>query len=393
MYQKSKGSLRHVGRSVGTGLTAALFAGLAAAVVGCPGPAPREGLGGSGGDGSSSASASSTSTTSSSTTSSSTSSSSTSSSSSSTSTSSGTSCSSGEVCAPSVSLPWQGPFQVFQTTGAAPSCPSGIALSGGIVGNNPPADAGPIVVAATCPKCSCVPPTNLTCGAPTATVYNSQGCGTTVGCASASLSLNKCTQLTPTVNAACIGWELAGFYLDVTATPAGSCTPSPASVPTQPPPWAESVVACQLTSPPTACSTGVCAPSSAKVCIEQAGDQTCPAAYPKQLQIYTDSLPDTRACTACHCGDPELGCTGGTATFSASACSTTAGMDGGGTAAGSAIDVPLTCTAETSQGLSAYSATLETAPTAVVLTPCQPSVSSPSGSATLTGLTTLCCLP
>ncbi len=396
MDQKPTGSLRH-GSLPFTGIAAALLAGFAAAVTGCPGPAPHEGLGGSGGEASSSTTTSSSSTSSSSTSSTSTSSTSTSSSTSLTSTSSSTSTSStsttlssstsssssgttcpiaSDVCALSESGGWSAPFELYVSTGTSPppSCTGGVTpvLTG---------DLSLYAPVPTCPVCGCGAPTDVVCEEPTASVWNGQSCGNLASCATGTLT-SKCSQLPTSSPTSCVA-AAAGVYLAVSAqATGGSCAPSPAPPPPAPPTWGGHAAGCPLDTGLTSCTGGVCTavPSSAQLCISQLGAQTCPTAYPKSTSVYT-GYTDTRGCSPCTCGTPEAQCTGGTATFSAAADCT----------AGETIAVPLTCTLEGLLGATQYYGVLTTPPTPSG-GQCAPSTSSAIGSATPTGLTTVCCM-
>jgi hypothetical protein len=65
----------------------------------------------------------------------------------------------------------------------------------------------------------------------------------------------------------------------------------------------------------------VASPFEGKVCVWRLGDQSCPAAYPHE-HIFSDTLDDTRGCSACGCGNAAATCTATTTVYSDDACAT-----------------------------------------------------------------------
>lgn len=74
--------------------------------------------------------------------------------------------------------------------------------------------------------------------------------------------------------------------------------------------WEAAHVACAL---PTGCQTsGACAPTlepGQELCVYADGDVECPAAFPDKLAT-SGGANDTRACSACTCGEPAGSCSG-----------------------------------------------------------------------------------
>jgi hypothetical protein len=158
------------------------------------------------------------------------------------------------------------------------------------------------------------------------------------------------------------------------STPTGgeSCTPQPTT--TIPPvAWAETITACGPTSAIGHGSCGIgsacvaAAPAGFKVCIEQAGDLSCPFGA-KQLEYA--GATDTRACSTCTCGEPAGAvCGGATVGYATADCTGTS--------------FPLAC------GPSANSVEYVAAPSGTCASPVPISA---TGAAMPSGPITFCCL-
>lgn len=158
-------------------------------------------------------------------------------------------------------------------------------------------------------------------------------------------------------------------YYDAGASP--SCTPQlTTSLP--PTSWARTVTSCSPTLPigQGTCGAGdqcvPAAPAGFAVCVEQAGDLTCPFGT-KQLEY--GGVNDTRGCSSCTCNGPTgFACGGSTVVYTANDCS--------------GASSPLQC------GPAGNSVQFVASPGGT----CGASSVSATGSATPTGPVTFCCL-
>jgi len=263
-------------------------------------------------------------------------------------------CGSG-VCAPPAPAGWSGPVEV-----AAGSQPS--TCGSAYQGTSWTTFDGLVADAATC-GCSCGAPAGFTCSVEVTPISSQPGCADTLGPPVAFVS-GQCD---------------VGGYNNVSAPTltlgGASCAPNgSAAVP--PTSWSGEARACAPTQAPGLCSQGVCMPAldpTFMLCIEQAGDQTCPSDYPNKRTEYT-SVSDTRGCSACTCGAPTgITCGGRWYWFTDSNCQA---------ANPASASLPATCT-----GIN-KSAEYQAAPTGGS---CGASASSPTGSAQGAGAQTFCC--
>ncbi len=279
------------------------------------------------------------------------------------------SCGNGGVCVDPVPAGWTGPLAVFDQTGGppapqAPSCPSNFPTD--VFDGN----ANLSAAAASC-GCNCNVSSPGTCGAPTVAIYTGSSCGTT-SCYSATIS--TCTTMTCNT----------GTSAKVTA-PApvgGACTATPTKT-VPPATWTRTGRACQTSDVTTGCAgSSVCvplpqAPFASTVCILQAGDVACPPGEYSQKFLYYDGVTDTRDCSTCGC---TMGtCSGGVVTiWDATGCS------------GSKITINADGQCHNTNGVTTIAAVLSTPATN---TSCSSSGGSPTGNATPSGPTTICCVP
>ncbi len=404
MYRNSNGSLRLGGLVLGGGLAVTLFASFSAVLGGCPGPAPQDGTGGSGGrtstSSTSSTSTSSTSSTSTSSTSStstsstsSTSTSSTSSTSTSSTTSSGAVCALPDTCIPAAPNGWDGPYLILigAPGSAPPACPTDATpyLDGGFDASAPAAEC----------SCYCLPPTGVDCTV-TATVSTDSACKANL-CGQGTLTQGACTVVPSLGCGIMTGGEL--FY-SVTSTPdGGACMPVPGKLP--PPEWAPSV-ACTLPTP-ASCTGGseTCVPAlptpdagahaadaggggqpASRYCIaSQTQNGSCPSGSYSVPMMLGTAIDDGRTCDMCGCGPVDGGtCSGGSASVVA----------GQGCNPNAPVSLPHDCSdlSGSATNLTTIWGELVTAPTADGGA-CAPSPpTKPNGTVTADGVWMLCCM-
>jgi hypothetical protein len=223
--------------------------------------------------------------------------------------------------------------------------------------------------AATC-GCSCGAPQGVECSA--VNVSASSGCA----------SGTTCVGTMP--GHQCVAWNVGspgGSACSATPPSAqvtgGSCAASPSTtVPVAM--WSGQARAC---SPPAgACAGGACTTPaldpSFKLCVEQQGEQSCPAGWSQQHVEYA-TANDTRGCSACSCGalsgvscDPMASAPpiSDVSFYSDSQCTT----------------LPTSYLCSTPYPYARY----EPTPTGGS---CAPSTVAPTGSATASGAVTFCC--
>jgi hypothetical protein len=206
-------------------------------------------------------------------------------------------------CLPVAPPGWRGPVSVWIGGGAAPPC-------GG--------DYGDIAVDAfegldaqelAC-KCTCTASNPQCPVALTVDLYEDPLC------------VKKCDTL-PVTHAlggagTCADVQRKCFDVrGVSVQPQGTatCTPSPSSPPPSPPTWKENVRACAATSADQgACNGGeLCldlpaAPMKPSPCIVASGDVACPAGVYSAKALVYGSWNDTRECSPCGCGAPNVAC-------------------------------------------------------------------------------------
>jgi hypothetical protein len=284
------------------------------------------------------------------------------------------------VCVPSAPAGWQGPFEIFEGTGApgsaGPSCGSNYGAEAYV------GFASPDAPAATC-SCSCAAPASA-CASPVLEYFKDGQC--TQSCDTASQTIGPgCTALGPSDD--CKGGGTHYTIKNAAAMPGGSCTPV-AAMSVAALTWMSRAHLCAATTPPTtaACTMGnVCAPATddgfeptTRCVVHEKGASPCPPGYPSS-RTYYESAADDRGCTACTCGAASDGpC--GNATVSLYArtdCSA-----GGVPIMASPACLPLE--EATAAGPSAN---------APPSSACAPSGGQPTGMVSPTSLLTVCCTP
>jgi hypothetical protein len=293
-------------------------------------------------------------------------------------------------CAPGAPFGWTDPGLVwFGAEKDAPSCPDD-APSVAYEGH---ADlSGPI----DCGTCTCTPPTG-SCTLPATMTANAATCalnnastphtpfdpssGWTGACdASVAIGSGKLCSGVDCVQSLTIG--------PLGVKDSGGCMPSQPPAQSSPM-WQMFARACRSV-PHFSCEGGAgsclaMAPPAFRACVYREGDHDClpPTAYTEK-HVFYDAFQDTRACSPCTCGTPSGStCSATVSIYTDGACSTlaySATIDATGPAChnlppGSPLGSKLA-------GSTNYTAGA-----------CTPGASMPTGAATPTGPSTLCCLP
>jgi len=202
---------------------------------------------------------------------------------------------------------WIGPVSLLRAEAAEPaSCPAGLtaAMSGGAEFEVP--EPG-------CQPCTC----KLENACKNVTVQPHVVSCTSQICGDAGVVGSSCTPLS-------YCWFQSAAI--VTAFGQGSCTPSGGA--RRPATWKSTATACTFSDEPDGgitdplnggCESGLaCAPKVAGVeaatCIVREGDHQCPAGPYSVRSTFGRTLSDTRTCSTCKCGTPDVTCTGGEVT-------------------------------------------------------------------------------
>jgi hypothetical protein len=272
-------------------------------------------------------------------------------------------------CVPAVPGGWTGPLELYLGAAAPPACPSGSSTTfdgmDGLQASAPNCD------------CSCDSPV-IVCGSVTMTTSAAADCATS--CETTPVASGSCF-----ASATCAGNPTSAFQTLSSPVATGKCTPQ-AAVDVPPASWAAYARACASSFAVTQsdCAAGlVCAhlapaaPFQAGACIVQAGSQACPTAGYVQSHVEYTGLTDTRGCNPCSCG----GSGNATCAATVDAYETSNATCGGLSVT---FDPPVDCV-PTNVG----------ADLRVTVTgsgdPCTPSPGSPTGVATPTGPSTICC--
>jgi hypothetical protein len=279
----------------------------------------------------------------------------------------GSVCPSGLDCVASAPPGWQGPVD-FGAGNPAPACPSGTSgVLDGHQGLNAPN--------AQCSTCTCADPSGVTCSDPTVRFFSDQGCATACGEAKATASCSQASLLCAAATS---------ISREVFSTPSGgSCAPS-TEVPTLPMiSWSTNGIGCQRQGPIVSCGPNeVCAhgpTATFNLCIYQSGDQACPSGPYTNKHVFFQKFDDTRSCSDCACGSPQVDCSGGAVTLSPNTnCSN-----------GIQSSVPASCGVDGILATDPVYVQLVTPPTPSGT--CPPSGGQPTGSATPASPVTVCC--
>ncbi len=160
-----------------------------------------------------------------------------------------------------------------------------------------------------------------------------------------------------------------------------ACTPSTGSATLPPVGWTTDGVVCGLGTGAVTCGdAGACAPAPAGPfapawCVFQKGAQTCPPGFPLQ-HVWEDVASDDRTCTACTCGDA-----------SGATCATTTALYGDAQCLSqvSTLKSDSDCNGVTNAQAAIATITVSGTPS------CPAGGGTPTGSATTTPETTVCC--
>ncbi|HEY1694927.1 MAG TPA: hypothetical protein VGG39_22310 [Polyangiaceae bacterium] len=277
-------------------------------------------------------------------------------------------CATGETCTAAPPQGWAGPIAFYEGAGSPPSCPPG--ASAVLTAN-----AGLVAPPAVCSSCSCTG--SVSCAAPTLSFWTNSSCSGNT-CATGEATGN----CTPVTSNCATG---ASVYVSVESDPSGAgCAPSQ-EVPTlQPTTWSLSDLGCA--GPETSCGAGeACAPDTGSpfhVCVYRAGDLACPTGTYQTKHTVYGGVSDTRSCSPCACGAASgATCSGGTVDYSPT--STTCASAG-------SLAVPTSCHDLGPLATAQYGIELGTQPT-LSNSVCTPSGGNPTGAATGTNATTVCC--
>lgn len=224
-------------------------------------------------------------------------------------------CGAGYECVDAAPAGWQGPYRVDQ---GSPSDPAS-QCDGGTL---PETFYAEPAEAAECTACTCSDLMGASCSAPS------------IACWPGSTSCNGIQQdWTPALqNEMCAKpTNLLGVTSSLScllSAPAavvqkGTCTPSVVDFPNKDM-WSGRVEACVLPSSGGGCGAGkACVPIGSdpaqSLCVKQDGKQACPAGFEVAVEAYADG-DDTRACSACACGDATVTCSGSYTFYDANLC-------------------------------------------------------------------------
>ena len=163
------------------------------------------------------------------------------------------------------------------------------------------ASSGLIAPAASCADCSCGSP-SASCSTPTLTSYTNPNCP--------AGSEEEVTMLVDGMCATIFPGDFDAFVV-TPPQPSGSC-PSAGGQATLPPvSWQEQARVCTGGSLGAGCSgDDVCAPATSDMpaCIAREGDEACPEGFPDKTLLY-DGFTDERECSDCTCA-PNVQCMG-----------------------------------------------------------------------------------
>jgi hypothetical protein len=276
-------------------------------------------------------------------------------------------------CVPEVSGLWSGPVLLHEGNGPAPTCGASwpTVTTGGSGTLSAPQ--------ASCSPCACDPPSGATCPIPSVRLYDPSSCTGAPdyeGKAAAGGACTQVPQLVPYDGAIGLPAQAGG----------GTCAPSGGQASVPPAQWASDAVICSGAKTGGGCSTpgSRCAPRPGvtwRACIWRAGDTTCPSGvYTYRRQIYT-SIADSRGCTSCACSNPVgIACTGKSTVYGDAVCS----------AAPNVVAHDGSCTALVGAG---NYGSMKFQPEPPSGGSCLHSLSTPTGSATGSGMRTVCCIP
>ena len=216
----------------------------------------------------------------------------------------------GYACVGAAPAGWIGPLAFHEgPDGALPACAlpyPQAAFQGGSAPQGAPA---------TCEPCTCAPPA-AACSGVNLKLFGSWSCSSTMG--NVTLSPGACSPL---------GQSAASVKAGPSVPTAGACSPGGGAAKAPPLTWSSVALACGGAALGGGCANrDVCAPSapapfSATRCIAQAGDRSCPAAYPLKHALV--EAAEQRGCSACACD--VVACAANTQLFDDTACQSLVG--------------------------------------------------------------------
>ncbi len=220
-----------------------------------------------------------------------------------------------KTCAGAPPAGWDGPFSYYEATGGPPA-PAPADCGGEFTKTAYDGTSALIAPPPAC-TCQCGAATGATCSGPLVNYFSDATCMTSCG------TKNQPLVTTP---ACTILGDSACSSTHATIGPplptGGSCPPMATSNVT-PAAWSTTYRLCAVTTPPsgTCGADQVCVPSPSlpekpnTLCIARPDDAQCPAAYPVKKTAYA-SFTDNRACSACTCAAPQgVTCATDTATM------------------------------------------------------------------------------
>ena len=283
------------------------------------------------------------------------------------------------TCVPAPAADWTGPLVIHEASGSSTTTlPAG---EGAFATPFYDGFASPLAAAADC-TCTCGAPADVTCSAPTITLYSDRSCTQACGAGQSLAAAPACTPLASPGNnndgENGSGCQATRLRLGGSAATGGDCAPS-ATVTIAPPTWTAAVRLCTSDVAPAACGAGqIAVPPAASgfqqsnYCVARAGEWECPSGYPSK-RTYHESAADTRSCTSCGCGAPTGASCSAPTLFTDNACGGTPQV----TRAGACDAIG-----------NAKGASFSEAATGGA---CAPSGGMPTGTVTPTAPTTICC--
>jgi hypothetical protein len=223
-------------------------------------------------------------------------------------------CNAGFECVAPFPGGWTGYFRVREAPfpeASPPPCPPGTEAA-------PPLFAGP-AGDAQCSACACGDVQGASCGVAALTCWSgSPTCSGNSNDWTGALADGDCHK--PNM--------LLGFNNQLSCKldgeskvlGAGSCPPSGGTV-ANATPWEKQIDACSAAKAGKGCSNGqACIPRGSdapgeSLCVKKDGDKACPDGWTATTVHAFTAGTDTRACTACSCGDPGTTCSATSYTF------------------------------------------------------------------------------
>jgi len=273
-------------------------------------------------------------------------------------------------CIPAVPSAWTGPADLYLGGAPPPAC-------AGLFTDSFDGMDGVQAPAASC-DCSCGP-TQVTCGPASLTTSMISGCAS--HCATTTAALGVCFAA-PT---GCLSFGANGVFQTVTVPATGGVCSPLATVAIPAVVWKSYARTCTSPAGPAQadCPAGqVCArtpstPFQPAACIVRAGVHACPAEGYTQAHVEFTGLTDGRGCSACTCGAPDgLQCSPTLYAYNATTNGTCGGMP-------DSYD-PAACVPANNRADLKVESTGSGGP-------CAASAVMPSGTATPTDATTICC--